>query len=268
MGRFGRVLRRVDRRLEAPEPERSRILVEVAADLEDLYRAYRERGFDEAEARRRAVEWFDLSPEVVDSLRVVHTPWIERLLRRSGRSARGWIELGAAALFSLAAAGAGLSAVFRTGLLPSPSPAAWAIAALAAVGLGAGVARGYRLFVRGDRPRSGWRRGRHTLLAAAAAAALTGLLAGGLRLTTRAVGTAERAAGIPWSEVAAASALATLGLSASLILALVWLLLRVRAEVVDRAVERARSEFGEALEPADLEPMDDDETGLQQEATG
>lgn len=33
MDRFSRVLRRVDRRLEAPEPRRSRILMEMAGDL-------------------------------------------------------------------------------------------------------------------------------------------------------------------------------------------------------------------------------------------
>lgn len=113
MERFGRVLRRVDRRLEAPEPERSRILAEMAGDLKDLYVAYRERGLDEEEARRRALEWFAPSQEAVDGLRVVHTPWIERHLGRLGSSCRGWVEVGAAGLFAISAAGARVAGVLR-----------------------------------------------------------------------------------------------------------------------------------------------------------
>lgn len=241
MGRFGRVLRRVDRRLEAPEPERSRILAEMAADLEDLYAAYRERGADEEEARRRALEWLAPSPQAVESLRAVHTPWIERLLHRLGSSARGRLEVGAVALFSLAAAGAGVAGVLRTGILPGPSPGVWAVAAAGGLGLGAAAARGYGLFVRGAASSRDAARGLRDVLAAAAGAGLAGLLSAGLRLTT------GPTTGVPWSEIAAASALSTLGLSAALVLALAWLVLRVRADAVSRAVERARSALGEAV---------------------
>ena len=267
MGRFGRVLRRAERRLEAPEPERSRIPAEMAGDLEDLYEAYRERGLDPEEARRRAVRWLEPSSEAAEGLRAVHTPRIERLLRRLGSSTRGRVEVGAAALFSLAAAGAGVAGVLRAGILPAASPGVWAVAALGAAGLGAAAARGYRLVVRGTAAAGEAARGLRPLLAAAAGAGLAGLLSAGLRLTTGVAGPRETAAAVPWSEIAAASALATLGLSVALILALAWLLLRVRADAVRRAVARARSEIGEP--PGGRAPGNADgrETTLETEAT-
>lgn len=247
MGRFNRVLRRVERRLEAPEPERSRILAEMAADLEDLYRAYRERGLEEDAARRRATEWLAPSPEAVEGLRAVHTPWIEGLLGRLGGSTRGWVEAAALALLSLAAAGAGVGGVVRAGVLPASSPGVWAVAAVGAAGIGVACARGYALFVRGAGASRETLRGLRSILVAAAGSAVAGFLGAGLRLTTGPGDAGDSAVGVPWSEIATSSALATLGLSAALLLALVWLVLRVRADAVRRAVVRARSEIGVPL---------------------
>lgn len=243
MSRFARVLRRVERRLEAPEPERSRILMEVAADLEDLYQAYRERGMEEAEARRRAERWLAPSTTALASLRSVHLPALARLLDRLEGTRRGRIELGAATLVSLAAAAGGIFAALRSGALSPAAPGLWAVAGLGALGLGVGLRRAYRLFVRGDRLAPGWRRpGR--VLAAAAGTAVAGLLAGAVRLILAAApGTTGATRAAFWSEVSAAAGVGALALSVSLLLVLLWLVLRIRAE----AVGRARAELREAV---------------------
>lgn len=245
MTRFGRVLRRAERRLEAPEPERSRILMEMAADLEDLYRTYRTRGMDESEARRRAEEWLAPSPSTLDSLRSVHVPTFDRLLDRLGGTARGRFELGLVVAVSLLAAAGGVVATLRSEVLPGSSPGLWIVAGLTAHGLALGLRRGYSLFVRGDRLRPGFVRDLRPVLAAAVATALAGLAAGGLRLTLTAAppGTGAAPAGV-WSQVATAAGVAALALSASLVLALLWLLLRIRAEAVRRARARLRESVG------------------------
>lgn len=89
---FERILRRVDRRLETPEPERSRILLEIAGDLEDLYESYRRRGIAEAEARRKAATWFDLSDDAAEQLRSIHVRWPGRVLDRLEASTRGRLQ--------------------------------------------------------------------------------------------------------------------------------------------------------------------------------
>lgn len=250
MDRFSRVLRRVDRRLQAPEPRRSRILMEMARDLEDLYRAYRDRGLSEREARRRAEEWLAPSGAALESLSSVHLPAFDRFLDRLGGTTRGRIELGLGALVSLAATGSGLLAALRSGAVSVSSPGLWIVAGLFALGMGLGAGQGYALFVRGDRLSRGWRRGLSRVAAAAAGTALAGVLAGALRLTVWAapveVGSAPA---VLWSEIATASGVAALGLSASLLLALLWLVLRTRATVVDHA----RAELRETVAALEAE---------------
>lgn len=243
MGRFSRALRRAERRLEGPEPERSEALVEMAGDLEDLYRAFRERGLGEEEARRRAVRWLAPSAEALDALGAVHVPGVERFLRRLGGSTRGRLELAALTAASLLAAAVGVYAGLRTGVLRAPSPSLWLVAGLAGLGAGTSLARTYVLFVRGDRLRSGWRRRVDSVLAAAAATGLTGLVTGGFRVTAAAPEGEGAAGAVPWPAVVEGAGLSSLGLSAGLLLALVWLILRLRA----RSVRRARSKLREIL---------------------
>lgn len=254
MGRFGRVLRRVERRLEAPEPERSRILLELAGDLEELYRAYRDRGLGEEEARRRAERWLSPSASAIESLRSVHLPGFDRWLDRLGGTARGRVELALAALVSLAAAGGGAFAVLRSGALSHASPGLWLVAALAAAGLTSGVRQGYALFVRGDRLGPGWRGRLHRVPAAAVAAALAGALAGGVRLTLAAPPT-EVGGLTPafWSELATAAGVAAFGLSAALLLAALWLPLRIRAGAVGRVRSELRAAVASFEETTELQ---------------
>jgi hypothetical protein len=141
--------------------------------------------------------------------------------------------------------GGALLGVLRSGTLAASVPGLWIVAALAAAGLAIGVRRGYALFVRGDRLGPGWRARLGHLAAAAVGTGLAGALAGALRLTLAAASPA--AGGVPaafWSEVATAASVAALGLGGGLLLALFWLLLRVRAE----AVIRARTELRETLD--------------------
>lgn len=245
MSRFDRVLRRAERGLQAPEPRRSRILMEMAADLEDLYRTYREQGLGETEARRRAEEWLAPSTTALASLRSVHLPAFERLLDRLGGSTRGRVELGLVTLVSLLSVGAGVAGALRSGALSASSPGLWILAAFLTAGLVAGVSQGYSLFVRGDRLGPGWSGRLLPVLAAAAATALTGLLAGAVRLSlTVASPETGRTMTDVWSQVATATGVAALGLTGALFLALLWLLLRVRSEVVSRARTELRETVG------------------------
>lgn len=239
---FERVLRRVDRRLEAPEPERSRILLEMAGDLEDLYETYRRRGIGDAEARRKAVEWFDLSDEAAEELRSVHVPWLGRVLDQLEGSTRGRVEASLLGLVALAAAASGLGAALRVGLHPT-SPGVWAVALLAAAGVAAALRCAHTLWLGAERHDPGALRGWLTAqLVAAVGAALAGALAGVLRL---ALGTSPGSGMVPWSEVAAASAVTGLGLSASLLIFLLWIPLRLRTAAVDQA----RSDLRRAVGP-------------------
>lgn len=72
MTRFAGVLKQAEDRLRAPEPSRTRILLEMAADLEDSYRHHLDQGCDEEEAARRAEEAFATSDETLRLLERIH----------------------------------------------------------------------------------------------------------------------------------------------------------------------------------------------------
>jgi hypothetical protein len=74
MTRFAKVLQQAEKRLRAPEPSRNRILLEMAADLEDSYQHFLAQGHDEAEAARRAEESFGFSDETLRLLERIHQP--------------------------------------------------------------------------------------------------------------------------------------------------------------------------------------------------
>jgi uncharacterized membrane protein len=85
MSRFSAFLHRTGERLALPAATRSLILVEVAADLDDLFQHYLTQGLSEDEAAARAEQKVDMSDEALAELVRVHSDmngWSRRLVRR------------------------------------------------------------------------------------------------------------------------------------------------------------------------------------------
>lgn len=241
MERFGRVLRRADAELEVREPDRSRILLELAADLEDLYRAYRERGHSEEEARRRAESW--LAPEAGDlaALRRLHTPLVGRLLSPLSDVARSRLESTALTVLAVVAGVAGLGTLRATAFAWPPAPAAIVVLVLGALGAAVAARRGLDLFLSPDRGLQvpGWIPG---LLTLAAASVVVGALGACLQLHA-ALGpsaTAAPSAAYLWRVVGTAAGTAALGIVVALALGVAWLWLVARARVVRAARDDLR----------------------------
>ncbi len=47
MNRFAPLLKSINARLDLPQPTKSRIILEIASDLEDMYQFYQSQGPDE-----------------------------------------------------------------------------------------------------------------------------------------------------------------------------------------------------------------------------
>lgn len=234
MERFSRALREVDRELEVREPERSRILLELAVDLEEMFREYRSRGVPEEEALRRAEAWLVPDAASAAALRRLHSPLAGRLLSSLSEVARSRVESAALVLLSAAAVAGGLwMAASAPGLWP-PGPAAVAVLALAGAGAAVAGRHALDLFLggAGDRGMSGRLPG---LLALSGGAAVTGLLGGAVHLH-RTLGSppagAGAASGPLFEGIGAAAGTATLGLAVGLALALAWFWLVARATLV------------------------------------
>jgi hypothetical protein len=94
MKRFARVLNDAREQLDIPEPSRTRVLLEMASDLNDSYEFYLGQGCDEAEATRRAEESFGISEEALKHLTLIHESGLGGMTNRlSGQIGRPWEKL-------------------------------------------------------------------------------------------------------------------------------------------------------------------------------
>src|SRR5690606_35990989 len=88
--RFLPALRRISDELTLPEPAKSRVVLEMAADLVSLYEHHRARGRGEEEAAQLAEETILASPEALRHLVLLHTTGHARWLGwAAGRLRRG-----------------------------------------------------------------------------------------------------------------------------------------------------------------------------------
>ncbi|MDH3744587.1 MAG: hypothetical protein OES47_05735 [Acidobacteriota bacterium] len=147
MNRFAGVLKEVNRTLDLPQPTRSRILLEMAGDLEDLYRHHLSEGLDEAEAARRAEEAFVASEEALRRLARIHEKggdWADRLTRQL----RTLWEKALLVLWLVAVILLVGKAATEERLFLVRSPFVWPLMILAVAVLALGVWKLYQLFVK------------------------------------------------------------------------------------------------------------------------
>ncbi|HUF75232.1 MAG TPA: hypothetical protein VMM35_03095, partial [Longimicrobiales bacterium] len=84
--RFDEALRAAAAALDLPQPDRARILEEIATDLEELRAELVLRGVPEGQAEARAVELLAPSDAAVRALVHVHEPRYRSLTRRFSSS--------------------------------------------------------------------------------------------------------------------------------------------------------------------------------------
>ena len=131
MSRFAGVLKRVSDGLDLPQPTRSRILLEMASDLEDLYDHHRAQGLDEEEAARRAEEAFVASDEALKHLGRIHEAaggFTDRVARQAGT----WWEKALLVVWLLSVIAVAGAVITRVHFFVIISPFTWPIVALAA----------------------------------------------------------------------------------------------------------------------------------------
>lgn len=88
MNRFAPLLKSINEKLDLPQPRKSRILLEIAADLEDLFNAYRTKGFSETEAMRKAEEKFAVSDDALSQLIHIHESALRRFMDKLSEQAK------------------------------------------------------------------------------------------------------------------------------------------------------------------------------------
>lgn len=139
MTHFRAQLAALDRRLPLEGPVRDRVLMEVAADLEDMFEHFRGTGLGAEEAAGRAVQACDLSDTALAELVRVHSCGPSRLQDRvAGPGPSRW------ELLLIVVMGLGvISGVFLQppagGIIGDAGPAVWPVLALFAMAVGRAV---------------------------------------------------------------------------------------------------------------------------------
>ncbi|MBN2416462.1 hypothetical protein JXO52_11500 [bacterium] len=102
MSGFSQDLQAVSRRLDLPQPRKSRILCELKYDLEDAYEHNIAAGMHEREAAESARRAFALSDEVIRELMRIHRTPLRKLLDRLPGGVQTGMERAVLLLMSLA----------------------------------------------------------------------------------------------------------------------------------------------------------------------
>ena len=232
---FADVLTPLSARLPLPQPARSRVLLEVSADLEAAYQHYLTRGLSEDEARRRAVEAFDLSDEALTGLVRVHTSSVRRLLDRLSGQARSRWERVVLAVVAATLAVVGGELVVRGGVASAAGPFVWPVFACGLVGTLLGVVKFYQIYVRQDHELRRARWGLDVIAALAAAQVFLGFFGAWfeLFLAARLLRSDVGLAGIYlFNWLMRSAALLSVSLMGALLIAILWFTLARRVAAI------------------------------------
>lgn len=150
MKRFTEILRQANEQLDLPQPIKSRIILEMSADLEDLFEFHRSQGLDEDEAQRRAVETFDPSADALRQLVQVHTSAYRRFLDRlSGQAQAFWERVFLVALLIFVGVFIGPS-LLRSEMFAHTGVFLWPIAGTSLALLYLAIRKVYTLYIKKD----------------------------------------------------------------------------------------------------------------------
>lgn len=239
MPRFDEALRSAAATLDLPQPDRARILEEIAADLEELRAELVRRGVPEREAESRAVELLAPSDVAVRALVAVHEPRYRSLARRFSPSVLRRSERAAVLLVTVAALASAVVPLARSGLPRDPSPFLVPIFALLAGVLALSCHKAIQLYFQGDHEPGRLRSGLSGILAGSCLAVGCAFMGFVLELYRLMRGveaaTPERIGPLLARWVVDMSVLVGAGLVSVLVGGLCWFLLLHKIEAVERA---------------------------------
>ncbi|MCP4727624.1 MAG: hypothetical protein GY863_21475 [bacterium] len=94
MNRYSSLLNNINARLDLPQPTKSRILLELAADMDDHFQYHTEFGLSDDEALKKVEEKFKFTDEAINDLKKVHQTFYKKLLYRlTGQAQSRWEKI-------------------------------------------------------------------------------------------------------------------------------------------------------------------------------
>jgi hypothetical protein len=102
MNRFHPFLKKINSKLDLPQTTKSSIILEISADLHDLYDFYLTQGLSEEEASQKAQEKIDVSDEALELLVAIHQSGFQKFLQNISQKIINRVEITALVIVVLA----------------------------------------------------------------------------------------------------------------------------------------------------------------------
>jgi hypothetical protein len=238
MSRFASLIRRTGEKLDVPQPARARVLLELAADLEDLYGLYRERGLDDSAAVRKVEEKFDVSDDALSQLVKLHRSVFRRWADRFSEQAQTlWERLLLVVIVIFIAVSIGPAFVSST-FFRDASAFIWVVTAIALIAVAFALAKSYQLYIKKDHGVRRLRTGLPSLLMLGCASIFTGwfgFIAGMYHAMSGIAGGVERPDLCIMNWLLGSVATMIASLMVAILTALLWFLLIGKVRRIERA---------------------------------
>jgi len=176
MKQFTALLQKINEKLALPQPAKSRIVLEIAADLEDLYLVYRSKGLDEEQARKKAEEKIDLTDDTLAELVRIHESPLRKWMDRISEQAQTRWERILLCCMILFISVISIQAVTQTEILQEASKFVWPILGIGFIAIALSIPKFYTLYIKKDHSVRRLRKGLPLLLFLGIGNLLTGML--------------------------------------------------------------------------------------------
>ncbi|MBN2008577.1 hypothetical protein JW960_04435 [candidate division KSB1 bacterium] len=148
MNPFKQTLQNLNHKLDLPQPTKSRIILEIAADLDDLYQHYLSAGASEQEAIQQAADMVDLSDEALEQLVSVHQTAFQKLLDKISLQAQSMWERTVLMFVLVVIATFATHAMTTTQFFLEASKFVWGVAGIGVVAIGLSIYKFYAFYIK------------------------------------------------------------------------------------------------------------------------
>ena len=127
MNNINTVLHAIYDRLALPQPVRTRVLLELSGDMEDMKKLYVDHGMSDEDAEKRVLESFDLSDDALEELVKIHCRPLRRFLDHLSFQSRGILERMALVSLAVLCVMILIKGLMTQKILSEAGPLAWPV---------------------------------------------------------------------------------------------------------------------------------------------
>lgn len=147
MKRFLPLLRKINSRLNLPQPLKSRVMLEISGDIEELFEYYLTKGYSEADAEKNTLDKFSISDESLAELVNLHTSYYKRWLNRLSENTRTTWEKALLLMVMLIVLFTFINSFYAAPFFQNTSQFTYPVLALFFITFGAGLAKFYQFYI-------------------------------------------------------------------------------------------------------------------------